>query len=159
MSTNTVQRHLHTLHCSDASAASRLQAAEGVVDSIKSGIGANIEDTPEHHAVARSIVAYALTNLSKASAVLKALPDASCVTQETLPFALKSRPWAVLETILTAAPNVVLLSALQGMEWSLIKPASQMLQFCSALLGQEQHHVPAMERIGIINSCLQRLLS
>ena len=159
MTANVVHRHLHTLHCSDASAASRLQAAEGVIGSIKSGMGSHLEDTPEHHALARSVVTYALTNLSKASAALKVLPDPNCVTQETLPFALKSRPWIILETILSASPNAVLSSALQGMEWSLIKPASHLLQYCSSLLRQELLHPHALERICIINTCLQRLLS
>lgn len=159
MAANVVQRHLHTLHCSDASAASRLEAAEGVISSIKSSISAQLEDSPEHHALARSVVTYALTNLSKASATLKVLPDASCAVLETLPFALKTRPWAVLETILTASPNSVLLNALQGIEWSLIKPASQLLQYCGCLMAQEQHVALAMQRICTINSCLQRLLS
>lgn len=159
MAANVVQRHLHTLHCSDASAGSRLHAAEGVMSSIKSGMGGHLDDTPEHHALARSVVTYALNNLCKASAALKVLPEPSCVLQDTLPFALKSRPWAVLETILTASPNAVLLSALQGMEWSLIKPASQLLQYCSCLALQEQHLPSALERIRIINTCLQRLLS
>jgi hypothetical protein len=159
MSANAVHRHLHTLHCSDASASCRLQAAEGVISSMKLGISVQLEDTPEHHALARSVITYALTNLSKASAALKVLPDPSCVSQETLPFALKSRPWIILETILVASPNAVLLSAMQGVEWSLIKPASHLLQYCSSLLGQEPLIPHALERVAIINTCLQRLLS